>query len=741
MRTILFGRWEDAAAVGLAAGLAILYVSPVLSNIVELGLDWPIASSHGEGVSLSVYGKWWVVPPHFFLTDAYSGDLATFYQYLSDSLCSLIAALLGVPNLTAQAMIYAPLLGFLLLLLTYLALVAVVKDRKVALIASVLVSLGANSHILLPFDAAADLRLTTLLHVPAMTQHLATSQTFGNVLFIPTLALTYVAHRRFTPIWAAGAGFCLGLLFNAHLLTFIHVATVQIAYFCAVGAFASPWSRRKLAWLMWLLALGLVFICWSITQERFPFLLLASLGALVLVGTFVYERDRRPYIWMYATFGLLALPYLLALSRDSGALKLDMTVGASVTLFDVASFFGFYFLAAMIGWIYCRNRSVLLWLGAMIGVTFLLGYNHLWGWHNHPYRFMINLIFPLAVLTALAIRHGPGPISLLMGAVMAALVANQVVYLASDHRIFGNFNVASSEEAALLRKLEQITSEKQGERARIMNPPEFDYPKGALQNGYLLSYSHLSGFVPDFRYVLSQDRYRNRLALFCFLFPGYPAFDKHTQLRACDETAAPPSAIGVLDPRLKTALLDAYGVSLAAAFGPPFSDALRVAEREYGWRRVAESGGGGLVLAAGSHPLPGVASVRAVDYSDLGAVVTIQISMPGRHGIILAGRELAANAGDVMVDEVAIGPAVAADGNWRRYVAWLGEGTHRLRLPWKSDALTKRSRAQADYLYFIGVINAACEDEYLRGASGSALGCCRDGCRDDRAGAAGSSSS
>jgi hypothetical protein len=129
MRTILFSPSEGFSALGLAAGLAILYVNPVLPSIAEPGLDWPIASSQGEGVSLSVYGKWWVLTPHYFLTDAYSGDLATFFQFLSGSVRSLIAALLGVPNLTTQSTIYAPLLGFLLFLLTYLPLVPVV-DRE-----------------------------------------------------------------------------------------------------------------------------------------------------------------------------------------------------------------------------------------------------------------------------------------------------------------------------------------------------------------------------------------------------------------------------------------------------------------------------------------------------------------------------------------------------------------------------------------------------------------------------------
>ncbi len=75
------------------AGGAVLYLSPALPDVARRGLDWPIWLDHPEGTSLTTYGKWWVLPPHHYLSDGSSGDFPVYIYYLSDSLINLIAEL------------------------------------------------------------------------------------------------------------------------------------------------------------------------------------------------------------------------------------------------------------------------------------------------------------------------------------------------------------------------------------------------------------------------------------------------------------------------------------------------------------------------------------------------------------------------------------------------------------------------------------------------------------------------
>src|SRR5262245_54251853 len=198
-----------AAAIAGALLLGLLYVSPVLPDVLRSGLDWPIWIDHPEGLIHTNTGKWLVAPPHRAFVEGASGDFPQYYASLSDTLLNVAGAALGAPAMTVQAVVAGPLLGALFLLLNYLSLAAVLGDRRVALGASALLSLGGNASFVDRLDPASGLPLNGVLHVPFHVISLATSQSLGWVLMLPALGLGYLAHREFSRTRAVGAGLLL----------------------------------------------------------------------------------------------------------------------------------------------------------------------------------------------------------------------------------------------------------------------------------------------------------------------------------------------------------------------------------------------------------------------------------------------------------------------------------------------------------------------------------------------------
>ena len=215
---------ETIAALVCAVLVGLLYVSPVLKDVARTGLDWPIWIDHPEGLSLTTYGKWWVLPPHHYLSDGSSGEFPVYVYYLSDSLINAIAEAVHAPPMAVQAVLYGPALGMAFLLLNYFSIGAVVRDSRVALGASLLLSLGGNSTFLDRPDPVSGLALNTVLHVPFRVISLGTAQSLGWLFLLPCFSLVYLAYREFSRRRALGAGILLGLLFHVHTLTFVNVA-------------------------------------------------------------------------------------------------------------------------------------------------------------------------------------------------------------------------------------------------------------------------------------------------------------------------------------------------------------------------------------------------------------------------------------------------------------------------------------------------------------------------------------
>ncbi len=155
-----------------------------------------------------------------------------------------------------------------------------------------------------------------------------------------------------------------------------------------------------------------------------------------------------------------------------------------------------------------------------------------------------------------------------------------------------------------------------------------------------MNYSRIQAFVPDYRHVLWPERYRNRMGLFCFLFPGYPNQDYPFGWRACDEELEPdPALVTIHDPRLRTQILPVYRIGYAAAPGKPFSVALKEAAARYGWPIVVATDNASF-LRTDVPSLPGVVPLAREDGPADALVIRVTPARAGPHVLVLGGRRL-----------------------------------------------------------------------------------------------------
>jgi hypothetical protein len=695
-----------------AALLALLYLSPVLKDVLRTGLDWPIWLDHPEGVSLTTYGRWWVLPPHVYLSDGVSGDSRVYVYYLSDSLVNLVAEAGGWPPMTVQAVLYGPALGFAFLLGNYFALRAVFRDARLALGASLLLSLGANSTFLNRPEPVSGLPLNDVLHVPFRVISLGTAQSLGWVLLLPCLAVIERSYRHFSPLRAAAAGGLLAALFHVHTLTFVNAAAAQVAYLVFANLLERPRDYRFRLWLAVLGLLTAAFVLFA-TRPTFPFPALVVLGGVALAATFLLDPNKAFYLWCYGSAALLALPYLLAVAPYSRQLAAVQAAWAGVQLMAVGLpgfllYFAAYLAAAALAWRFWRDRVTLPWVLALLASTALLAVNHLWHWGNHPYRFAIHMLFPLSILAVLGIRHAPRRLAVPVAAWLCAICVFDAATFLLGRTGAVRFRVADTERATFLASVRETTRSLSGSGQRLLAPVELGYPRGVLQAAMLMNYSSIPGYVPDYRHVLWRERYYNRIGLFCFLFPGYPNADHLWDRHACDEDLDPAPALAVIrEPRLKTEILPVYQIGFAGGPGKPFSTRLKEASVEYGWPMLAETDSAAFVKTPPAH-LPGVARLAPGPASPELAAIRVEIEQAGPQVVILGGRELDTRAGEVLLDGRPL-EAGERRGNWAVFAVELAAGPHLLQLP----SLALGPDPQADYLYFAAVIHADVAGRYV----------------------------
>jgi hypothetical protein len=712
---------ETIAALVCAVLVGLLYVSPVLKDVARTGLDWPIWIDHPEGLIHTNVGKWWVLSPHRYAVDGSSGEFPIYYPSLSDSIINLIAQPLGYPAMTVQAVLYGPLLGAAFLSLNYLSIAAITGDRRVAVVASLVLSLGGNSTLVDRPDPSSGLPLNSVLHVPFHVISLGTAQSLGWVLLLPCLSLAYLAYRGFSRTRAIGAGLLLGALFHAHTLTFLNVAAAQLAWLVLVNALERPRDARFKAWIAALSAIAAAFAFLVATHSSLSFAVPVALGVLVMSATFLVDPNKRSYLWTYGPAGLLALPYVVLLARHAGPLAAMqggwnqvqmMTVGLS----GFALFFAAYLLAAAAGYLWGRDRPVLVWVSALLTSTAFLAVNHLWHWGNHPYRFAIHLLFPLAILAALGLRDAPRPLAAMLGTWLGAVCLFDAGSFALGRPVTVRFRVAEPERAAFLATIREVTSREEGAGVRMLGPLELTYPRGLVQATTLMNYSRIPTFVPDYRHVLWRERYYNRAGLFCFLFPGYPNEDYPFGRRACDETLDPePELLEIRDPRLRTAILPVYRIGFAAALGKPLSSHLESAGPRYGWPLVTRAGNGVLVRTD-TAALRGLARLAPALSAPETLAIGVTPDVPGPHLVILGGRRLATRAPRVFVDGRPLGSGRRSP-NWAVFEADLSAGAHVLELPSHEGG----PDPEADYLYFAAVVHREAADRCVSFAGAPAV--------------------
>jgi len=692
---------ETLAALACAALLALLYASPVLPDVWRTGLDWPIWIDHPEGLIHTNTGKWLMAPPHRFFVEGASGEFPQYYAPLSDMLLNLAAAPLGIPAMTVQAVLFGPLAGAAFLFGSYLSLASVLRDRRAALAASLLLALGGNALFVDRPDPASGLSLNAVLHVPFHVISLGTSQSLGWVLLLPALGLGYLAYREFSRARALGAGLLLAALFYAHTLSFVNVAAVTLASLVAANAAERPRDGRFKAWLAALGLLAAVFAILATTRPAVSFAEIASLGALALFATFWIDPHKRYYAWCFAPAALLALPYAALLVRHRAALAAMqggwnqvqmMTVG----LGGAIAFFSAWLAAAACAWRFARERALVAWLTVFLAATAFLAVNHLWGWSNHPYRYAIHLLFPLAILGVLGLRAAPRPLAAALGLWLAAICLANVWGFAAGRAVTVRFRVAEPERARFLETVRGETSREAGSGVRLLPPVELTYPRGLVQAAMLMNYSRVPAFIPDYRHVLWPERYHNRMGLYCFLFPGYPNQDYPFGWRACEEDLDPdPELVTILEPRLRTQVLPLYGIGFAAAPGKPFSNYLKSAP--YGWRSIAETDNAAFVRTDAA-ALPGVARLSRAAGAPGRLTIAIEPDGPGAYVLVLGGRRLDRRAPKLALDGRPL--EGRRHGNWAVFEVDLGPGTHRLELP----ELATGPDPEADYLYFAAAV-------------------------------------
>ena len=711
------------AAFACAALVGLLYVSPVIRDVGRTGLDWPIWIDHPEGLIHTNAGKWLVKPPHRPFTDGNTGEFPQYYPSLSDNLMNLASAPLGVPSMTVQAVLFGPLLGAAFLLANYLALAPVLRDRRAALAASVVLALGGNASFADRPDPASGLSLNTVLHVPFHVISLGTSQSLGWVLLLPTLCLGYLAYREFTRVRALGAGLLLALLFYSHTLSFVNVGAVMLASLVAANAAERPRDGRFIGWLAALGLLAAAFVVLAATRPAVSFAHLVGLSALAFAATFWIDPHKRYYLWSFAPAGLLALPYVALLARHRAPFAAMQGGWESVQMMAVSLsgaliFFSAYLAAAALAFRFSRDRALVAWLGVFLATTAFLAMNHLWHWGNHPYRYAIHLLFPLTLLGVLGLRDAPRLLAVPLGAWLAAVCLLNAWNFAAGRPVTVRFRVAEPERARFLETVREETRRAKDGGTRIIPPVELTYPRGLVQGTMLMNYSEIPAFVDDYRHVLWPERHHNRMGLFCFLFPGYPNQDYPFGWRACEEDLDPdPTLVAILEPRLKTAILPLYRIGFAAGPAKPFSNYLKDAAPRYGWPTLAETDNASFVrtdVAA----LPGVARLARQDAAPGTLAIGIEPDGPGPYVLVLGGRQLSRRAPRVALDGRPLETG-RRGGNWAIFETELAARRHRLELP----ELAEGADPEADYLYFAAAVRRDVLACYLAlGATDAAAG-------------------
>jgi len=625
-----------------------------------------------ESVSLSLYGRFHGLA---LVTDAYSGEFPTYYNFLSDWLINSVAWATGLPTYSAQALIYVPFLIAFMFLGTYLSVRAVAGNREVALLSAVLALAAAETpfvHYLYPlFEPISGLHAPTqTLIPPAQAIGIASSQGFGWGWFLPSLAALYCARRQGGVLLTSFAGALLGVCCLAHTLTFLQVATTASVYVVSDTIVARIREGRAIDALLRIAAMLVLTVGVALVSQRtgvsmrnfavywfFCFIIsltdLRSLGFATVYG-FAALAVASPYLLQVWQLGLQGSAFQ---SYDSPLPKTEFV------LFHLG-----YILCALLVFLNAsrlKRSDALIWIAVMLIVSIGMGYGKIFGFQSHEYRFLTNAILPLAVVSGFIIII---PLSasrtiaivallpLLMLGVFRNLWATTATLPDFVDRSVGAFTylgraIPLPEGAStLLDRLRTQTAELP-KGSRVLVPPEYEYPQQAYRNGLLLAVSRYPSFIPDPRYIMWRDLYADRVAVFCSLFPAYQHIDTHTSLRLCDETPK-EFAPNLILANSGFDVLSLYKINLLASFRGPQDSYLAERALALGMTPIYDADGG-MLWQSLAKPDPDRLFFGAASYADRFLSIPVVAPQAGKYLVVFAGRSIVRR-----VEHIQIGSAV-----------------------------------------------------------------------------------
>lgn len=512
--------------------------------------------THQEGVS-QAHTKDEKLSP----VDGFSREFPIMYNYLGDYALGYISDLLAKPPYVTQSFFYPKLLSAIFLLANFTSIYLITKSKLASLLSALLLSFGSD---IIYFDAiykVIDPNLTNFkarMHLPSIALQLGNGQSAGWLLFMPVIACIYLARKHLSLILYSLSGIGLGVLFQTHTLTFINVMTIVSVWFLASNAK----ENSSIEWLRWVGFVSLFFVMASFSRE-FGLIQLAGLWA----GAFVFSiRDRNDFLRllvMGVSAFVVSYQFIHSLI-NSIALKggLELHVDASIDYRLVAGYYFIYWLLFALVLVKCKGEAEKLGV-VIVACTLAFSFGQVFGFYNHQYRFVIHLCFGLFFLAPLAIlklneldywqiplvdlysrrreRWLPALVILTLGLIFSAVwslsvyrdvkiqtgYGGEVAEMGYNTKYY-NINYATKSEEVFLRALSKIPN-----KERVLLPPEDNYPRRLFHNSIILGTGDFRSFIPDYRYIVDKKSYKDRVFVYCSIFPKYPHFDAHYNDRYC----------------------------------------------------------------------------------------------------------------------------------------------------------------------------------------------------------------
>ena len=701
-------------ALGLisAAVLSLLSFSFIYPLLDLSNLSWPIFTSHWEGLSLVTYGKWRSLSLDHLLTDTLSGEFPVGYNFVSDYLVNILSNILGLPSVVVHSVIYPPILGFFFVFLNYYFLSKTLKLPGVALISAILIAFTADSTLLGYFFDNKD-QIKTIVHVPIFTLHLATAQSLGWVLFLPTFCSFYLAFENEKILPKILAGFLIGVLLQTHTLTFINATTTITTYLICRSLFHLLSRKQYLLFvLLCTLAISCIVLFNKPKISAFDIVICCTLLSFLSV---VFYPQKWKFLFATGASSIITiLPYGVFVFNNlnefsgyesGGQAIIDWTTTFVYYLPHVVlTLFLLYLLATKKEF---KFDSRIIWLFSLLAATAIFTQNHAFNWHNHPYRFTVNLIFPLAIISSLAMSYGwksrSFTIPVIAGIFFTAMVHTEIERALRDgHLRFGKPHIGNTSVSSYLSYISKNTRKDQ----YLLLPPEERYPNGTAFNSLVMSYSNSRGFLPDYRYIFWKKRYKNRLRSFCVIFPEFPIQDgTHKGCEdllgdiGMDRTNESLNLLRIHDPYLKNAFLGTLNIGLLSG-RYEMGNFIREQAKTLGWK-IKFDNGNEIVAETNLDTQINYGKISDAHYDESGYRATITIEDTGKYVVHILGGSL---------NEMAEGLTIDEKHYEIHYVEpYLGEvevklaaGSYSFLVPWPPE-IASNYKNNADYINFISL--------------------------------------